>query len=247
MTQRNSPRKASSRPRSASAPAAARGRRHSPHVAGFPHGRVPRAVRTEQVLAAAEALFVERGYAQSSMDELARRVGVSKPVIYDLFASKEQLFGALVEAEAQALAAEVESAVTTETESTARLHAGALAFFRFAARKRAAWDALYTAEGAPVSVELTQVRRFHARAIAALLARGAEQLGRPTDPLLLDASAQAINGAFEALAEWWKDHPHVTAETLAELATALVARGLLGLIELTAPPVLNAPREKSTR
>jgi AcrR family transcriptional regulator len=198
-----------------------------------------------QVLAAAEALFVERGYASSSMDELARRVGVSKPVIYDLVGSKEQLFSALVEAEAHALAAEVEGAVTTDTEPTTRLYSGALAFFRFAARRRAAWDALYTADGAPVSAELTQVRRFHARAIAALLARGAEDLGKPTDPLLLDAAAQAINGAFEALAEWWKDHPHVSAETLAELATALVSSGLLGLIELTPAPVLSAPRARS--
>lgn len=242
MTERNSPRKASSRP-----PSVGLGGGANREVAGFAHGRVPRALRMRQVLAAAEALFVERGYAQSSMDELARRVGVSKPVIYDLVGSKEQLFGALVEAEAQALAAEVEGAVTTDTEPTQRLYAGALAFFRFAERRRAAWDALYTADGAPVSAELTQVRRFHARAIAALLARGAEDLGKPADPLLLDASAQAINGAFEALAEWWRDHPQVSAETLAGLATALVARGLLGLIELTPPPALNAPREKTAR
>jgi len=244
MTARNAPRKASLRPVRARASAGVAGARD---VAGFPHGRVPRALRMQQVLAAAEALFVERGYAQSSMDELARRVGVSKPVIYDLVGSKEQLFGALVDAEAQALAAEVGAAVSSGSEPTQRLYAGALAFFRFAERKRAAWDALYTADGAPVSAELKQARRFHAGAIAALLARGAEDLGRPTDPILLDASAQAINGAFEALAEWWKDHPHVTAETLAELATALVARGLLGLIELTPPPELSAPRPKPAR
>jgi AcrR family transcriptional regulator len=241
--ERNSRRKPSGRP--ATARGAESGResgREAGEVAGYPHGRVPRALRMQQVLAAAEALFVERGYAQASMDELARRVGVSKPVIYDLVASKEQLFGALVAAEAQALAAEVEGAVTNDTDPTTRLYAGALAFFRFAERRRAAWNALYTAEGAPVSVELTQVRRFHARSIAALLARGAQDLGKPVDAVLLDASAQAINGAFEALAEWWKAHPHVSAETLAELATALVARGLLGLIELSPQPVLGPPR-----
>jgi AcrR family transcriptional regulator len=165
-------------------------------------------------------------------------------VIYDLVGSKEQLFGALVDAEAQALAIEVERAVTTSDDPTQRLQAGALAFFRFAERRRAAWDALYTAEAAPVSAELTHARRFHARAIAKLLARGAEDLGRPAEPLLLDASAQAINGAFEALADWWKEHPHVSAQTLAELATALVARGLFGLLELTPQPALGKARAK---
>ena len=218
-----------------------------PRVAGFAHGRVPRAVRMQQVLAAAEALFVERGYAQASMDELARRVGVSKPVIYDLVGSKEQLFGALVAAEAQALAVEVDAAVTGSDDPTQRLYAGALAFFRFAERRRAAWDALYTAEAAPVSAELSNARRFHARAIAKLLARGAEELGKPADPLLLDASAQAINGALEALADWWKEHPHVSAETLAGLATALVASGLLGLLELKPAPALRATPKRSAR
>lgn len=206
-------------------------------VGGFPHGRVPRAVRKQQVLHAAEALFVERGFAAASMDELARRVGVSKPVIYDLVGSKEQLFGELAAAEAQALAAEVERAVGSSDEPGSRLYAGALAFFRFAERRRAAWDALYTADSAPVSAELTAVRRFHARSIAALLARGAADLGKPADPLVLDAAAQGINGAFEALAAWWKEHPDVRAEALASLATALVARGLEGLLGEALPPL----------
>lgn len=245
VSQRNSPRTAggrAARPGSARAHAA----RHSEpaELASFPHGRVPRALRMQQVLAAAEALFVERGYGQASMDELARRVGVSKPVIYDLVGSKEQLFGELVAAEAQALAVEVERAVATESDPNLRLYAGALAFFRFAERRRAAWNALYTAEGAPVSAELTQVRRFHARSIAALLGRGAQDLGKPADPLLLDAAAQGVNGAFEALAEWWKDHPSVAAETLAGLASELVARGLLGLIALTPPPSLAPARRR---
>jgi AcrR family transcriptional regulator len=51
----------------------------------------------EQILKAALHLFAERGYPQTSMDEIAKEVGVTKPAIYHYFDSKEKLFQALVE------------------------------------------------------------------------------------------------------------------------------------------------------
>jgi AcrR family transcriptional regulator len=205
--------------------------RVSAQVAEFTHGRVPRELRKRQVLAVAAELFVERGFVDASMDELARRVGVSKPVIYDLIGSKEALFGEVVAAEAVELAAAVEHAVSREAEPEARLYAGALAFFRFAEERREAWDRLLIADAAPVNAELAATRRFHRKSVANLLARGAAESGSQADPMLLEACAQAINGAFEALAMWWKEHPEVSAETLAALASGLVARGLQGLSE----------------
>ena len=210
-------------------------------VAEFAHGRVPRELRRRQVLAVAGELFVERGFAEASMDELARRAGVSKPVIYDLVGSKEALFGEVVAREAAALADAVQSAVANEPEPEARLYAGALAFFRFAEQRRAAWDTLLTADTAPANAELAAARRFQAKSVAGLLARGAADLGGAVDPKMLDACAQAINGAFEALATWWKEHPKISAETLAALGTGLVASGLRGLIET---PANKGPRPR---
>ena len=200
-------------------------------VAALARGRVPRELRRRQVLAVASELFIERGFLLASMDELARRAGVSKPVIYDLFGSKEALFGEVVTHEAQALARSVQAAVDAEPDTDARFHAGALAFFRFAESRRDAWDALLTADAAPVNAELAAARRFQATQVAAMLARGAAELGGTTDPVVLDACAQAINGAFEALATWWKQHPSLSAETLAALVTGLVQPGLKAFID----------------
>jgi AcrR family transcriptional regulator len=69
----------------------------APVVGDFPHGRVPRAVREQQVLGIAQSLFAERGYQGASMDELASRAGVSKPVVYDLVGSKDELFRRLMD------------------------------------------------------------------------------------------------------------------------------------------------------
>src|SRR6187402_1703509 len=73
-------------------------------IEDFRHGRVPRAVRERQLAELGEELFAERGYAKASMDELARRAGVTKPVIYELFGSKEGLFRACLEGLALRLA-----------------------------------------------------------------------------------------------------------------------------------------------
>src|ERR687893_311822 len=53
-------------------------------IQDFRHGRVPREVRERQLVELGEELFAERGFAKTSMDELARRAGVTKPVIYEL-------------------------------------------------------------------------------------------------------------------------------------------------------------------
>jgi len=60
-------------------------------IEDFQHGRVPRELRERQLLELAEELFGERGYAGASMDELARRAGVTKPVVYELFGSKDSV------------------------------------------------------------------------------------------------------------------------------------------------------------
>ena len=196
-------------------------------AAAFPHGRVPREVRRRQVVALATSLFIERGYQAASMDELGRRAGVSKPVIYELVGSKEELFREVMTLEARELARRVESAVNAEPSHEEKLHAGALAFFGFVSERRAQWSTLMSQEAGPVTAEVAAARRFHAKVVAELLAKGAAELGGPMDPVLTEACAHAINGAFESLATWWQEHPDVDVETLAGLATGLVSPGLI--------------------
>jgi AcrR family transcriptional regulator len=100
-------------------------------IEDFQHGRVPRPVRERQIVELAEQLFAERGYSGASMDELARRAGVTKPVVYELFESKDGLFRACVDRSAARMGESIAAAVRAETEPQARLRAGGLAFLRF--------------------------------------------------------------------------------------------------------------------
>src|SRR3954454_866046 len=122
--------------------------REAPHtatVSDYAHGRVPRAVRQRQLLDLAERLFAERGFRGASMDELARRAGVTKPVIYDLVGAKEDLYRRSVTGAADELARRVSIAVAAEDDRAGRLRAGGLAFFGFVADHRDSWAVLFGA------------------------------------------------------------------------------------------------------
>lgn len=204
----------------------------SAQVAAYAHGRVPRALRRQQVLEAAYDLFVERGYQGASMDELARRVGVSKPVIYDLAISKEQLFRDVMASVQADLVRSVAAAVTTEDDLSRRLHAGILAFLQFVDRRRDGWTALLSMEAGGGPEITTMLRREQVTVVAALIGEGTGHDGAP-DADTLEVLAQAVNGAVELVALWWQAHPDRSAESLARLLADLLAPGLVALT--TAP------------
>ena len=85
--------------------------------------RLPRAERERQMLAAARALFAERGYGVVTMDDVAAAVGVTKPLLYTYFGNKERLYLACMEPAANDLRDAVAAAVEVEALSTALLGA----------------------------------------------------------------------------------------------------------------------------
>jgi AcrR family transcriptional regulator len=205
-------------------------------VEAFGHGRVPREVRHRHILAVAEQLFVERGYAAASMDDLAARLGVSKPVIYDIVGSKDVVFEACVERVADVLADEVASAVAgaDPADEAAALRAGALAWFEFIGQRRGLWEALLSSSDVPTTEAVEAIRARQDGFVAQWLVAGAAARGADVDIDLAGAVATAMNGAFEALGRWWHDHPDRTAAELAELYTSLVLPGLTALFDLVA-------------
>jgi AcrR family transcriptional regulator len=190
-------------------------------IEDFPHGRVPRPVRERQIVELAEELFAERGYAGASMEELCRRAGVTKPVVYELFDSKDGLFRVCVDRAIERMAISIVEAFRSETEPEARLRAGGLAFLRFARENRMAWD-LMAMQGR-FAEHAASVRRSQAQLIRTLIAEVAPD---GTDPRELEAVAYAVNSAFEGAANWMYEHPDVRVEELADWIVALLLPGL---------------------
>ena len=190
------------------------------HIEDFRHGRVPREVRERQLVELGEQLFAERGFAKASMDELARRAGVTKPVIYELFQSKEGLFRACLEALALRLAEQIADAARAEDEPEARLRAGGLAFLRFASENRVAYELLYEGRFSDAAVS---VRRRQAALILELMR---EMAPAGVDQRELEVAAHAVNSAYEGVAHWMWEHPDVSVERLADWTVELLLPGL---------------------
>ena len=196
-------------------------------IEDFRHGRVPRAVRERQLVELGEELFAERGFAKASMDELARRAGVTKPVIYELFVSKEGLFEACLEGLAMRLSESIAEAARgadeggdTAPDPEARLRAGGLAFLRFAVENRVAYELLYEGRFSDAAV---RVRKRQAALILELMR---EIAADDVDPRELEVAANAVNSAYEGVAHWMWDHPEMDVEELADWTVELLLPGL---------------------
>src|SRR3954452_17280397 len=95
----------------------------------LPVARMAAAEPPEQITQVAQRLFAERGYRAVGVDEIARRAGVSPPVLYDHFDSKRDLYAHLLEHQAGELAARVAAGTAEVGGGKARLRAAFDAFF----------------------------------------------------------------------------------------------------------------------
>ena len=95
--------------------------------------RLPRQARRRQLLGAAQEVFVAQGYHAAAMDEIAERAGVSKPVLYQHFPGKLDLYLALLDDSVQALTGTIRDSLASTTDNKQRVSATFQAFFDFVA------------------------------------------------------------------------------------------------------------------
>jgi AcrR family transcriptional regulator len=186
---------------------------------------MPRAERERQMIVVAEEMFAERGYQAASMDEIAERVGVSKPMLYEYFGSKEGLFVACIRrAKAELLAVTTESVAGRESAEDA-LRAGLVAFFEFADSHRRSWELIRreAAVAGPAAVnEIESIREQQTALDAALFATFLPNAPRRD----LEAAAQIIVGACERLSIWYVRQDDITAKQAAGYVMELIWYGL---------------------
>jgi len=209
----------------------------SRQVAGHRHGRVPRAVREQQLLEVAEHVFAKQGYQGTSIEDIARAAGVTRPIVYDHFGSKDGVYLACVRRARSELERSVADAASASDDPAQQLWAGISAYFEFVERHGRAWDVLFgqgTAVAGPAAKEVFRQRSATVRVIADLLARAAPDV----DAEAIEAFAHALSGSGELLAKWWRVNPHLTRDQVAGYHMAFAWHGLDRLVAGTAE---NAP------
>src|SRR5213080_3788224 len=179
--------------------------------------RVPRSIRVEQMLDAAVAVFSQRGYHAASMDDIAERAGISKPMVYAYLGAKEDVFLACVQREATRLMEGIAGVIDPALPPDEQLWAGLRAYFTFVGEHRDGWSVLYRQARVqePFAGELAEIRGRMIEAVTALLGGVLNAEGPEVPAAEVSAMAHALVGAGESLADWLVDHPDESPEATA--------------------------------
>lgn len=187
-----------------------------------PRRRLSAAARREVIERAATEVFAEHGYAGASIDEIARRSGVTPPVVYDHFASKLDLFTRLLERTRDELLEMWVEQLGGDDPTPVRMRRSFDAWARYVEQNRFA-ARMYFQESTGDPDARAAHRAIQAQGRAALGAilgaeQGAERIAGSLDPESLELAAEAIRAGFAGLAIWWDEHPHVPREQIVQTA-----------------------------
>jgi AcrR family transcriptional regulator len=186
---------------------------------------MPRAERERQMVEVAEEIFAERGFQATSMDEVAERVGVSKPMIYEYFGSKEGLLVACIRAARAELLSVTLASVEGVTTAEEAFRRGLTAFFEFTDSHRRSWKLLQaeaTVAGPSAVAEIEAVRQQQTAVITTLF----EEFQPDVPHNELTAYSEIVVGACERLSLWYVQRDDVSAAAAAELVMRTVWFGL---------------------
>ena len=188
--------------------------------------------RRAVIVSAALEVFADGGYDRASMRAVAKAAGVTTPVLYDHFASKADLYAALVEAETDALIAEWEGRgfhiPDGSAEDMFRESIGTI--FDWATQNEAGWRIIFLDEPTDPVVAKAHARR-QARASHVLAAQFSQvnhiTLTTPLDrERANDFLAETVKWAVNAIAAWWWSNRDLTRDQIIDMTHSLLWCGL---------------------
>jgi AcrR family transcriptional regulator len=189
--------------------------------------RLPRSARRAQLLEAAQEVFVGSGYHAAAMDEIAERAGVSKPVLYQHFPGKLDLYLALLDQHSGELVSLVRAALASTTDNKQRVAATIAAYFEFVARDGAPFRLVFESDltnEVAVRERVDKVSQDCAEAIAEVISEDTDLPGAEAHLL-----GMAMSGMAQVCARFWLDQGSaIPRDEAARLVAALSWRGLGG-------------------
>lgn len=176
--------------------------------------RLPAAERRQVILDAAIDAFADTGYHETSLEEVGRRAGVSKALIYEHFPSKQELYGEILETYVHELLDRVSAAAMSIPEGgELRLIAGIEGFLEFVDERRDAWRMLIRHRANDdVADSFERLIDEVAAMIGSLMAEEMPPSIRPEGvefELVVDATSRQLVGSIIAIANWWDERREI--------------------------------------
>jgi len=190
-----------------------------------PRRRLSKEARREKLIAAAEAVFGEVGYSGATMELIAARDGVTRSLLYEHFASIDEVYlechrTAREEMQQRVFEAVARAGLDLENQ----LRAGLVAYFAYFGGRPQRFELLYGPGGAggPLAEQTGELRFMTAEQIASLFIAAAPHIPRYEAV----AAAHIVSGAAEQLARWWHRNPDISLETVVEGVIGVIWPGL---------------------
>ena len=197
----------------------------SPEAKSENRARLPRDERRSQLLAAALEVFTTSGYHAAAMDEIADRANVSKPVLYQHFPSKLELYLAVLDQHIDALVFAIQRAIASTSDNRNRVKATIEAYFGFIEDEGGAFRLIFESD---MSVE-PQVRqrldRMTYDCAVAVSAVISNDTGLPKDESMI--LAIGLIGCAQITARHWLERDtKIDRKQASTLITNLLWRGI---------------------
>ncbi|WP_217991133.1 TetR/AcrR family transcriptional regulator [Mobilicoccus massiliensis] len=187
--------------------------------------RLPREARRAQLIEAALSVFVESGYHAAGMDEIADRAGVSKPVLYQHFPGKLELYLALLDSACEQLIDGVREALGSTTDNEQRVVATMGAYLDYVARHGGAYRLVFESDLRQEAQVAERVRHVESSTSEAIAAVVMDQAG------LREAEARLVATGVVGMAQtaarvWLAQGAEIPQEEAARILAEVVWRGI---------------------
>ena len=190
-----------------------------------PRRRLRKPERRRVIEDAASALFAERGYAGTRLEDIATAAGVTKQLLYQHFSSKKELHMALLAKHRDGLLERLAAGMSEAGPLAERLPRVSDLWFAYVEENPYASAMLFRdTTGDPELQAFHRELQASARAANVALIRAEPELEVPEERV--EPLAEFLRSAFTGLALWWADHPEVPRETLVGVAVDVLTSGL---------------------
>ena len=189
--------------------------------------RLPRDERRAQLLAAALEVFTAAGYHSAAMDEIADRAGVSKPVLYQHFPSKLDLYLAVLDTHIDSLVFAIQRAIQSTPDNAKRVQATIGAYFDFIEAEGEAFRLLFESDMNVEPAVRERLNRMTYDGAAAVSAVISLDTGLPQEAAML-LGVGLIGSAQVTARHWLERDSKLSREQAQALATNIIWRGISG-------------------
>jgi AcrR family transcriptional regulator len=188
--------------------------------------RLTAAERRSQLISVGRTVFAERGYDATSVEEIAERAGVSKPIVYEHFGGKEGLYAVIVDREMEQVITAVSAAIS-QGSARDRVGGATIAFLKYVKEQPDGFAVL--SRDAPANVGMASLLAEVGERVGKIFAAEFKRAGYDTKAAPI--YAQALIGMVTFVGQWWTENRRPSIEEVASHVTALAWMGLRHLPE----------------